>query len=212
MQGAEVPNYETGAFQLARRENDIIPETNAFRLYDTYGLPRDFIEDVVRDARIRSRLGRLRQRHAGAAHTREGLLERRAQGIGQSRLRQTRGNIQDRAGLLLRHGAARLPHRSHHHQTRRGKRDQEGRGSRNRSRPHLHLFRIRADRSPTPADSTTNPNRSKSPKSAAHTIRSPGSSPTGSSPRKICTWAIASPPSPILPAASATCATTPPRT
>ena len=28
------------------------PGTNAFRLYDTYGLPRDFIEDVCRDAGI----------------------------------------------------------------------------------------------------------------------------------------------------------------
>ncbi|MGA8767391.1 MAG: alanine--tRNA ligase, partial [Candidatus Acidiferrales bacterium] len=50
MQGAEVPNYET-ELQLAR-ERMTYPGANAFRLYDTFGLPRDFIEDVVRDAGI----------------------------------------------------------------------------------------------------------------------------------------------------------------
>ncbi len=30
----------------------VYPGDSAFRLYDTYGLPRDFIEDVCRDAGI----------------------------------------------------------------------------------------------------------------------------------------------------------------
>jgi alanyl-tRNA synthetase len=32
------------------RENAVFPGNKAFKLYDTYGLPRDFIEDIARDA------------------------------------------------------------------------------------------------------------------------------------------------------------------
>jgi alanyl-tRNA synthetase len=32
------------------RENAVFPADKAFKLYDTYGLPRDFIEDIARDA------------------------------------------------------------------------------------------------------------------------------------------------------------------
>ncbi len=48
--GVQIPDYET---EFARaRGRATYPGAKAFRLYDTYGLPRDFIEDVARDAHV----------------------------------------------------------------------------------------------------------------------------------------------------------------
>ena len=104
---------------------------------------------------------------------RESFLERRAQGIGQSGLCEARGNVPNRAGLLLRHDRERLPHRSHRHQRRRGERNPEGAEAEIVLDRTVDLLRIRRTGRRHRADSTTIPNRSKSPKCAARTIRSP---------------------------------------
>jgi alanyl-tRNA synthetase len=49
---------EVGLKQLeplvaAAKDSAVLPAIEAFRLYDTYGLPRDFIEDVTRDAGVK---------------------------------------------------------------------------------------------------------------------------------------------------------------
>ena len=121
-----------------------------------------------------SRLGRLRSRDGGAADARESFLEGRAQGSGESGVREARGNVQDRARLLLRHDDARLPHRSHHHEERPGERNQGGRQKPKSSSTARRSIPNPAARWPTRAASTTIPNRSKSPKCAARTIRSRG--------------------------------------
>ena len=79
-----------------------------FRLYDTYGLPRDFIEDVTRDAGIASRLAEGFDRAMEEQRT-------RAKAPGKARTKKSANpvyaklarNIQDRARLLLRHADAR---------------------------------------------------------------------------------------------------------
>jgi alanyl-tRNA synthetase len=50
-QGIEFKNYDAMLEEAV--ENMTYPGTQAFRLYDTYGLPRDFIEDVLRDNGIK---------------------------------------------------------------------------------------------------------------------------------------------------------------
>ncbi len=51
-----------GASEAVRTPRNERPHSRreAFKLYDTYGLPRDFIEDVARDSGIRCRLDRIR--------------------------------------------------------------------------------------------------------------------------------------------------------
>jgi alanyl-tRNA synthetase len=51
------------------------PGENAFRLYDTFGLPRDFIEDVARDAGVTVNWSRFDGR---TAHARTRIVERRS--------------------------------------------------------------------------------------------------------------------------------------
>ena len=49
----------------------------AFKLYDTYGLPLDFITDAVRDLRLNFDEPGFQTRDAGAAHAGTRLMERR---------------------------------------------------------------------------------------------------------------------------------------
>ncbi len=57
--------------------NLIYPGEKAFRLYDTFGLPRDFIEDVLRDNGLDVRLAWLRSCDGRTAHARKSFLEGR---------------------------------------------------------------------------------------------------------------------------------------
>ncbi len=50
LKGVEIENYDVEHRKAFERMT--YPGAKAFRLYDTYGLPRDFIEDVTRDAGI----------------------------------------------------------------------------------------------------------------------------------------------------------------
>ena len=50
----------------------------AFKLYDTYGLPRDFIEDVLRDAKIEVDWPAFDEGNGGAADEGPRFLERRS--------------------------------------------------------------------------------------------------------------------------------------
>ena len=65
----------------------------AFRLYDTFGLPRDFIEDVCRDAGITVDWASFRFRNERTAHACSRIMERRAQGRRKSDIRETCANI-----------------------------------------------------------------------------------------------------------------------
>ena len=190
------------------------PASKAFRLYDTYGLPRDFIEDVAARRGHCSRLGRLRTRHGGAAHSRARFLERRAQG--SRPIPRTRNSRKlSRPSRIFTSARSTRDCRIEAIVTkaRPGKRNQSRRRSRNRSRPHLDLLRIRRPgRRHRRASTTIDSARKLAEVSGAYYPVSRPRSRTASSPKKICTSAIASPPSPIPSAARATCATTPPRT
>ncbi len=48
----ELSNRSTKPQDSALRNKFVLPGAKAFKLYDTYGLPRDFIEDVTRDAGV----------------------------------------------------------------------------------------------------------------------------------------------------------------
>jgi alanyl-tRNA synthetase len=50
-EGVKFENYDSEHQEA--RERMTYPGSKAFRLYDTYGLPRDFIEDVTRDAGVK---------------------------------------------------------------------------------------------------------------------------------------------------------------
>ena len=66
------------------KESATYPGESAFRLYDTFGLPRDFIEDACRDAGVIFRFCWFRLCHGGAAQARAGFLERRHESLRES--------------------------------------------------------------------------------------------------------------------------------
>ena len=104
---------------------------------------------------------------------RQRFLEGRAQGSRQSRLRQAGGDVSHRAGLLLRHERAGLPHRGHRHAARgpltncRRARKAKSCWTARRSMPNP------ADRSPTSARSGITSTRWSWPRCAARIIPSP---------------------------------------
>ncbi len=53
--------------ERAAKGSKTVPGDEAFKLYDTYGIPRDFIEDLVRRPRPVLRRARVRRGHGGPA-------------------------------------------------------------------------------------------------------------------------------------------------
>ncbi len=73
---------------LDHAANNTLPGSEAFKLYDTFGLPLDFMIDAARDQGVDLRSGRLRRRHGGAAHHRPRQLEGRLAEVRVSGLRR----------------------------------------------------------------------------------------------------------------------------
>ena len=136
------PSASRNSTKTCEKSRALTKASKAFKLYDTYGLPLDFITDAVRDLKLTFDEAGFQQRHAGAAHPRARIVERRAQGRRKSCVRETRGNVSHRAGFLFRHDRKRLPHRGHRHQRWRGERTAGRRGRRNHPGSHGVLLRI----------------------------------------------------------------------
>ena len=152
----------------------ILAGAKAFKLYDTYGLPLDFIEDVTRDAGVQVDWAGFDRAMEEQRTRAKASWKGAQQGSRQSRsTRSSRETFQDRAGLLLRHRARATaaskpssPKKARSTKSRPARKPKSS-STAPRSTPNP------AARWPTRAASTTIPDRSKSPKCAARIIRSP---------------------------------------
>ena len=106
--------------RVSRHPAETYPGEKAFRLYDTYGLPRDFIADVVRDAGL----------HVDWAGFERAMQEQRTRARASwkgahkdvanpvyAKLAETYRTEPD---FYFGTTRERLPHRGHRHQGRRG--------------------------------------------------------------------------------------------
>ncbi len=128
----------------ARDAARIFPARDAFKLYDTFGLPLDFMRTRPR-SRHRLRSGRLRRRHGGAAQARAGFLEGRRESHGQSRfISRCRHRVRGLSARRSPPDAKCWPSsRSHDGQRRRRAGAEARRARRDRPRPHALLRRCR---------------------------------------------------------------------
>ena len=180
-----------------------------FKLYDTFGLPLDFIQDRCSRPGHRVRSSRIRSRHGRAARACPRILERRSQADRQSRL-PAAPEISLRR--LPPNSLRQLRSARHHPQWPRRATTQARRRRRNHPRPHALLRRIRrTSRRPRLALQRRPQHRRR--RSEGHaTPRFKVSAHTKSSPSNQSASETKSTPSSTQTSASPPCATTPPRT
>jgi alanyl-tRNA synthetase len=86
--------------KLQEKGEKVIPGDVVFRLYDTYGLAVDLVEDVARDEKPDGGSGRLQSGHGETAPALPGVLERERRGGGSGNLSQA--SIQGRSQPFFR--------------------------------------------------------------------------------------------------------------
>ncbi len=157
--------------QKARKE-PLLDGLAAFRLYDTYGLPRDFIEDLALDHGVKvdwvgfDRAMEEQQIRSKASW--KGAHKEAASPV----YRKLADTFTTEPDFYFGTTTQRLPHRSHRHEERPGERTQSRRRRRKSCSTAPPFIPSRADKWRTPADSTTTTCRCKSPKCAARIIPS----------------------------------------
>ena len=117
-----------------------MPGDEAFKLYDTFGMPLDFIQDAARDAGLEFDQAGFDRAMDGTEIARSRLLERRSQANRQSRLPAA---SEIRIRRLSPDSLRQLRSSRHHPQRPRRAATQARRRRRNHPRPHAVLRRIR---------------------------------------------------------------------